>query len=156
MIHLICLGNALHADDGFGAAMAHRLRALLWPDNIRVLNGSGRFGPVDLFEHCRLAVVLEAVPPHFGAPGEIVRLDGACYQGHPPDNFRAGTGALLAAVRAMAAPPQMLVMGPVAICRRPFAPGLSPLVQAACQTMTVMLAAEFGGMRPRRSRRMTA
>ena len=77
MIHLICLGNALHADDGFGAALAHRLGALVWPDNIRVLNGSGRFGPVDLFEHCRLALVLEAVPAHFGAPGEIVRLDGA-------------------------------------------------------------------------------
>lgn len=156
MIHLICLGNALHADDGFGAAMAHRLGALAWPDHIRVLNGSGRFGPIDLFEHCRLALVLEAVPAHFGAPGEIVRLDGATYQGHPPDNFRAGTGALLAAVRAMAAPPRILVAGPVALCRRPFAPGLSPMIQAACQTMTVMLAAEFGGIRPRRSRRMTA
>lgn len=156
MIHLICLGNALHADDGFGAAMAHRLAALAWPDDVRVLNGSGRFGPVDLFEHCRLALVLEAVPAHLGAPGEIVRVDGASYLGHPPDNFRAGTGALLAAVRNMAGAPRLEVMGPAAVCRRPFSPGLSPLVLAAAQSLTVRLAAEFGGVRPGRSRRMTA
>ncbi len=156
MIHLICLGSPLHADDGFGTAMAHRLGKLIWPDHVRVLDGSGRFGPLDLFEHCRLAVVLEALPAHLGTPGEILRLDGDQYRGHPPDRFRSGSAALLAAVRRMAVAPRIEVTGPVSACRRPFAPGLSPLVQAACQTLTVRLAAEFGGMHPNRAQQMTA
>ncbi len=156
VIHLICLGNALHADDGFGSVMAHRLGRLRWPDTVRVLDGTAKASPVALFEHCSRAIVLEALPRRMGCPGEIMRVDGASYRGHPPDQFSGGTNAVLAAVRRLVAPlPEIEVVGPVAACRLPFAPGLTPLVLAASHTLTTRLAAEFGGVAPRR-RRMTA
>ena len=155
MIHLICLGNPLHADDGFGAAMLHRLNRLSWPENLRVLDGTGKVSPLSLFERCRRAVIIESLPRRLGVPGEILRLDGETYRGHPPDQFNGGTGAVLAAVRRLVDPlPMMEVIGPVACNRLPFAPGLSPLLMAASFTLTAMLAAEFGGKavgRPRLS-----
>lgn len=155
MIHLICLGNPLHADDGFGAAMVHRLNRLNWPEGVRVLDGTGKASPPSLFENCRQAIIIEALPRRLGVPGEILRLDGETYRGHPPDQFSGGTGAVLAAVRRLVEPlPQMEVIGPVACNRLPFAPGLSPLLMAASFTLTAMLAAEFGGKaagRPRLS-----
>lgn len=157
MIHLICLGNPLHADDGFGAAMAHRLGALDWPEHVRVLDGTVRISPQALFENCGHAIVIEALPRRLGAPGEILRLDGAGYRGHPPDQFNGGTGAILAAARRqMATMPALEVMGPVAASRLPFAPGLTPLVMAAAHSLTIRLAAEFGGSRPRLRRRLRA
>ncbi|MGE5514378.1 MAG: hydrogenase maturation protease [Bacteroidota bacterium] len=156
MIHLICLGNPLHADDGFGAVMAHRLSRLDWPDKVRVMDGTGKASPVALFENCRRAIVIESVPRRLGASGEIVRLDGETYQGHPPDQFSGGTGSVLAAVRRQVTPlPAIEVIGPVACNRLPFAPGLSPLTMAAALSLTAMLAAEFGG-KTNSGRRLTA
>lgn len=155
VIHLICLGNPLHADDGFGAAMVHRLNRMNWPDNLRVLDGTGKASPVSLFENCRRAIVIESLPRRLGVAGEILRLDGATYRGHPPDQFNGGTGAVLTAVRRLVDPlPIIEVIGPVACNRLPFAPGLSPLLMAASLTLTAMLAAEFGGRAARR--RLTA
>lgn len=155
MIHLICLGNPLHADDGFGSAMIHRLNRLKWPERVRVLDGTGKASPFALFENCHRAIIIESLPRRLGAPGEILRLDGDTYRGHPPDQFSGGTGAILAAARRMMdAMPPLEVMGPVACNRLPFAPGLSPLLMAASITLTAMLAAEFGGKaagRPRLS-----
>lgn len=155
MIHLICLGNPLHADDGFGAAMIHRLNRLKWPERVRVLDGTGKTSPLALFENCRHAIVIESLPRRLGVPGEILRLDGDSYRGHPPDQFSGGTGAILAAARRLVDPmPSLEVIGPVACNRLPFAPGLSPLLLAASITLTAMLAAEFGGKvmgRPRLS-----
>lgn len=155
VIHLICLGNPLHADDGFGAVMAHRLGRMTWPDHVRILDGTGKTGLQSLFDNCRHAIVLEALPRKLGAPGEILRLDGATYGGHPPDQFNGGTGAILAAARrSVPQLPPIEVMGPVAVCRTPFAPGLTPLVLAASITLTTRLTAEFGGVAP--GRRLTA
>lgn len=156
VIHLICLGNPLHADDGFGAAMAHRLARLRWPDEVRVLDGTTKGSPLSLFENCRRAIIVESLPRRLGTPGEILRLPAEQYRGHAPDQFSGGTRALLAAVRRMVSPlPAMEVTGPVSCCRLPFAPGLTPLVLAASLTLTARLAAEFGGV-ARGRRRLTA
>lgn len=153
MINLICLGNPQHADDGFGAAMAHRLGRLRWPRNVRILDGTTTASPLALFEHCHHAILLESLPRRLGIPGEILRLPAEHYRGHPPDQFSGGTAALLAAVRRLITPlPVMEVMGPVSRCRLPFAPGLSPLVLVASITMTAVLAAELGGVMPARRR----
>lgn len=157
MIHLICLGNPLHADDGFGAAMAHRLAAMTWPETVRILDGTARISPVTLFENCHHAVVIESLPRRLGTPGEILRLDGAGYRGHPPDQFNGGTAAVLAAVRRQpSGGPSVEVMGPVVASRLPFAPGLTPLVMAAAHSLTVRLAQEFGGVRPPMRKRLRA
>ncbi|MCR6630888.1 MAG: hypothetical protein NVV74_13040 [Magnetospirillum sp.] len=60
---------------------------------------------------------------------------------------------MLAAVRRTISPlPAMEVLGPVSCLRMPFAPGLSPLVLAATQTVAALLAREFGGIRRDRRR----
>jgi hydrogenase maturation protease len=156
VIHFICLGNPLHADDGFGSAIGHRLRRLHWPHNVRILDATGSLPPLPMFEQCRRAIILESLPRHLGVPGQILRLDAEHYSGHPPDPLTTGTGALLACVRRTVSPlPAMEVMGPVTSLRIPFAPGLSPLVLAASYSVAAALAAEFGGV-VRRGRRGAA
>lgn len=153
MIHLICLGSPLHADDGFGAAMAWRLGRLEWPAGIRVLDGTNA-SPLPLFEHCHHAIVLHVLPPEMGEPGQVLRLDADAMPNLDP--LGGGLAPVLAAVRRVMQPaPRLEVLGPVAALRKPFSPGLSPLAMAAVGTATALLAADMGGS-PRRGRRRGA
>lgn len=155
MIHLICLGNALHSDDGFGTALYYTLSRLDWPVGVRVLDGTGRHGGLTLFEHCERAIVLEALPPCCGAPGQVVRLADTDYP-QEPQGMAVGTGPLLAAVRRIIHPaPQVELLGPVSVSRIPYSPGLTPLVAAAVETVVAMLVKELGGRR-RKRRRLSA
>lgn len=148
MIHLICLGNPLHADDGFGPAMAHRLGAMRWPAGIRLFDASAD-GGVQMFEHCRRAVVLDVLAPGFGPPGQVLRLKADDYPADPRGPFGSGTAALLSAVARLVRPaPEIEILGPVACLRLPFSPGLSPLVAAAVETVAAMLGRELEGRQP--------
>jgi hydrogenase maturation protease len=155
VIHLICLGNALHSDHGFGTALHHTLSRLDWPQGIKVLDGLGRNAGLPLFEHCERAIVLEALPPCCGAPGQVVRLADIDYP-QAPETMAVGTGPLLAAVRRIIQPaPRVELLGPVSVSRAAYCPGLTPLVAAAVETVAAMLVKELGGRR-RNRRRLSA
>lgn len=149
MLHLICLGNPLHADDGFGAAVGHRLAHMHWPGHIRIYN-TARRRALPLFDGCDKAVVLTSFGPSCGRAGQILRLAG---HEHPIDfrsPFGGGTITLLSTVsKAIRPTPEVEVLGPVAGCAHLFSPGLSPLVAAAVESVTALLAREFGGCRSR-------
>lgn len=152
MIHLICLGNPLHADDGFGAAVAHRLGGLEWPSSIRAIDGS-KGGGVALFEGCSRAIALQAFPSACGIAGQILRFGPGGFPSDPVGAFGSGTATLLASVARIVRPiPQIEVLGPVTALAIPFSPGLSPLVAAAVETVTAMLARELGGREKHRQR----
>lgn len=146
MIHVICLGNALHGDDGFGAAVFRQLATLSWPDQVRVFDAAAEGGALKLFQTCDKALVIDALPPDSGRGGEIQRLDH--YPAEPMGAQGTGTAALLAAAQRTIQPmPPLEILGAVAIHCTPFHPGLTPLVAAAAETVAVMVAKELGGRR---------
>lgn len=146
MIHVICLGNALHGDDGFGAAVFRLLAGLSWPDAVRVFDAAAEGGALKLLRACDKALVIDALPPDCGQGGEIQRLDA--YPADPLGALGSGTAALLAAARRTIQPmPDLEILGAVAIHCTPFHPGLTPLVAAAAETVAAMVARELGGRR---------
>ena len=146
MIHLICLGNPAHGDDGFGPSVFQRLARFQWPAMVRVLDASASGGAVALFAGCDKAVVVDALPPGSGRPGQILRLPD---YPHDPQGAAAGGGAgILRTVRRTISPlPDIEVIGAVAVCCRPFQAGLSPLVMAACESVSTLLCREYGARR---------
>lgn len=146
MIHVICLGNPLHGDDGFGPAVYRHLSPLAWPQDVRVFDAAAEGGAVDLLRHCLRALVIDALPPDTGRGGEVLRLPD--YPPDPMGECGTGTAAILAAARRTIRPmPDLQVLGAVAIHCTPFHPGLSPLVAAAAKTVAAMVARELGGRR---------
>lgn len=146
LIHVICLGNALHGDDGFGPAVYRQLSGLSWPDSVRVFDTSADGGVLALFRACGTAMVIDALPPTSGSGGEILRLSD--YPADPMGEYGTGTASILAAARRTIAPmPELRVLGAVAIRCAPFHPGLSPLLAAAAETVAAMVAKELGGRR---------
>lgn len=144
LIHVICLGNALHGDDGFGPAVYRQLSGLSWPADVRVFDAGAEGGVLPLFKACGTAMVIDALPPTSGGGGEILRL--ADYPADPMGERGTGTASILAAARRTISPmPELHVLGAVAIRCVPFHPGLSPLVAAAAETVAAMVAKELGG-----------
>ena len=151
MTHVICLGNPMHGDDGFGAAVFHRLAGMGWPEGVRIFDATSQGGAVNLFRECLQAIVIDILPPGAGQPGEVLRLND--YPNDPQSASAGGTGGILTTVRRMINPlPDIQVIGAVAICCRPFRSGLSPLVAAAVETVVAILERDLGGRR----RQMTA
>ncbi len=146
MIHVICLGNPLHGDDGFGAAVYRQLAGLSWSGDVRVFDAAAEGGALALFKACDAVMVIDALPPTSGGGGEILRLPD-----YPADSMGergTGTAAILAAARRTITPmPDLSILGAVAIRCTPFHPGLSPLVAAAAETVAAMVAKELGGRR---------
>lgn len=101
-----------------------------------------------MFAGCDKAVIIDALPPGSGQPGQVLRLDD---YPHDPQGAAAGGGAgILQTVRRTIDPlPEIEVIGAVAVCCRPFQSGLSPLVMAACESVATLLCREYGARRHR-------
>lgn len=143
VIHLICLGNPCHGDDGFGGAVFTRLGGVVWPAGVRLFDTFAEGGAVELFRGCTRAVVVDSLPPGAGRPGQVLRL--ADYPHDPQGAAAGGGGGILAAVRRTIEPlPEIEVFGAVAVVCKPFQPGLSPMMLAAVETVSAALRREFG------------
>ena len=60
--HIICFGNPLHGDDGFGSAVFDRLKGENLPSNVRLFDGgTSSLSALNLFDHCKRAIVIDAV-----------------------------------------------------------------------------------------------
>ena len=144
MIGLICLGNPMHADDGFGAAVHRCLARRHWPAHVRLLD-AGEGGVLDLLRQCRRAVLVTSLSRHLGRPGQLLRLGEREVPGDPQGPLGAGPAAILASMhRLLPEPPHTEVLGAVALRQVPFSAGLTPLVAAAAQTASAMLWRELG------------
>ncbi|MGE4278528.1 MAG: hydrogenase maturation protease [Magnetospirillum sp.] len=144
VIGLICLGNVLHADDGFGPAVHRRLTARRWPSDVRLLD-AGEGGTLDLLRQCRHAVFVTSLDPALGRPGQVLRLSDEHVPADPQGPLGAGAAAIMASMRRMMdKPPLTEILGAVAQRQVPFSTGLSPLVAAAVETTSAMLWREWG------------
>lgn len=130
--HIVCFGNELHGDDGFGPAVHARLAAICLPPGVRLFRAdTAGCGALALLEDCGRAVLVDAVSG-FGEPGSLHKLPPeaiAVESGGSGHGF--GVGGLLALAAAILPRlPQINLIGVETTAIRAFAPGLSPKIAA--------------------------
>lgn len=136
-IHVICFGNELHGDDGFGPAVHTCLAAAPLPAHVRLLRADiAGLAAINCFEGCGQAIVVDALRG-FGPAGSLHALDPADFaadaaRAEAPAGFHgAGLGALLQLLpAALDRLPQIRLIGVEAARVAPFSPGLSACVAA--------------------------
>jgi hydrogenase maturation protease len=150
---ILCFGNPLHGDDGFGAAVFALLSRRPRPSGLELFE-AGTPGPaaLALFQDCDEAVVVDALAPA-GAPGRIHRLaperiillaPERALAERTPAAHGMGLGYALQALAALPGPrPQVSVIGAEAESHRPFQPGLSPALARAARRVARLLAPYF-------------
>jgi hydrogenase maturation protease len=145
--HILCFGNPLHGDDGFGPAVYQRLAQLPLPDHLRLFDaGTPGLSALALFQGCDEAVIVDALAP-CGAPGRL------CFP--PPEavtdeaeaslsSHGAGVGYLLRALEVLPGPaPRVRIVAAEAATVTPFQPGLSEPVRLAVDEAVALLSAYF-------------
>jgi hydrogenase maturation protease len=144
--HIICFGNPLHGDDGFGPAVYERLAARERPPNLR-LTDAGAPGPaaLALFVGCEEVIIVDALAPA-GAPGRVHRPSLASIMAEDvPTGHGQGLGYVLRALAALPeATPAIELIGAEVQSVVPFRPGLSEPVVRAVDEVAMLLGAYFG------------
>jgi hydrogenase maturation protease len=144
---ILCFGNPLHGDDGFGAAVYAHLAVRSRPGNLELFD-AGTPGPaaLALFEDCDEVLVVDALAPAKN-PGRIARVaPETIIAESTPAPHGMGLGYVLRALAALPGPrPSIRIIGAEAESHRPFQPGLSPAVAKAAQEVARRLAPWFEG-----------
>jgi len=146
--HVVCFGNALHGDDGFGMHVYRRLQQEELPSGSRVFDaGTAGLGALPYFEGCARAVLVDAVRSG-GTHGSVHRLVGSDLE--PPGGelslHELGIAGLLAALESVAGePPEIVVIGAEVGEITPFTGRLSPPVEAAVPDAVRLVLAELQG-----------
>ncbi|BBL70183.1 hydrogenase maturation protease [Methylogaea oryzae] len=149
--HIICFGNALHGDDGFGPYVYERLREHAWPDDVRLFNAAvAGLDALPWLEDCRVAILVDALAGG-GRPGTVrlfrpEQIDSpqADLSGHA-----AGVPYLLRAAAALhGTAPEILVVGAEVEAVTPFAPGLTPALRRAAERVARLIRRRLIGVGP--------
>ncbi|HLF96247.1 MAG TPA: hydrogenase maturation protease [Methylococcaceae bacterium] len=134
--HIICFGNALHGDDGFGPYMYQRLLQLEWPGDVRLFNAAtSSLDALAWLEDCREAILVDALANR-GSPGTVHVFKPEALEGLGNDlsGHAAGIPYLLQAAAAIYGTlPEVVVVGAEVGHVAPFAPGLTPAVAHAAE-----------------------
>jgi len=150
--HILCLGNALHGDDGLGPALARALaaspRAL--PADVSVFEvGTRGLDALALLEGCSRALLVDASQAR-GQAGRIWQGSAAqllsqwqVVLGETATAHGAGLGFLLRAAASLGEGPDMEVFLVEAQQHRAFWPALSPAVEAALPELIARIQASL-------------
>jgi hydrogenase maturation protease len=135
--HIVCFGNDLHGDDGFGVRVYERLSRLAWPADVGVFNaGIAGLDALRFLEGCDRAILVDALADagNIGEVRVLRRADLAAAD--PPRNGHdPGIPYLLAALEVIRdPPPDILVVGVEVGAIAPFSPGLSAATERAVST----------------------
>lgn len=132
--HIVCFGNELHGDDGFGNYIYTQLCQLTWPKHVKLFNaGIAGLNALRFLEQCSQAILVDAVAD-FGNVGEICLLRPADLAGRPQQLTGHGLGIpyLLEALKVIREPlPDILIVGVEVAAITPFSPGLSDKTEQA-------------------------
>ena len=89
MKRVLCFGNELHGDDGFGPAVGRRMAAMALPADCEVFEAGTRgLDAMALLEGCSVAVLVDAAAPA-GHPGRLAEL---AVEALAQEDARAGHG----------------------------------------------------------------
>ncbi|MEX8518183.1 MAG: hydrogenase maturation protease [Leptothrix sp. (in: b-proteobacteria)] len=139
--HLLCFGNELHGDDGFGPAVGRRLAALPLPPPWQLHQmGTRGLDALALLQDCEAAIVIDAAAPD-GQPGRLRELAASAV---PVETALAGHGMglgfVLRALQASGAPlPALRILTAEMTEVRMFCMSLSPAVSAAVDAAVVQV-----------------
>lgn len=147
MRHIICFGNPLHGDDGFGHAVYQRLASLPLPENLRLYDaGTPGLAALMLFQGCDDAFIVDACTLG-GEPGRINQplpetiIAEASLAGHG-----IGVGYLLQALAALPEPmPRIHIIAVEIVTAKAFQPGLSAPVSKGVDEAVALLSSYFPG-----------
>ena len=129
MIHVLCFGNELHGDDGFGVHVGRALDGRLEPGPARLFEVCGRvMDAVSLADGCAQLVLVDALRATGAPPGTLYEIDADAAQAFDGGVAHGGgVGWLVRAVRAAIRPcPRITLIGAVVLDCAPFDAGLSP------------------------------
>lgn len=148
MNHLICFGNELHGDDGFGPAVYRRMRALGAPQGWRLFAaGSRGIDALGLFENSGRTIIVDAAAPA-GQPGRLTQPSAAdISQALTLDGHGAGVGYLLSALSAIGWRQKPRILAAEMSALKTFHIGLSAPVQAAVDAAIPLLCQWMGCIR---------
>jgi len=136
-VSILCIGNALHGDDGLGEAVWSRLAEVELPANVRLgLAPFASMAALAGLEDCDRAIVVDALHG-FGEPGSVHCLPaGAIADEDLPIGHGAGLGHWLAQLPVwLESVPSIEVIGVEVAQLTAFAPGLSTVVASAVDTV---------------------
>lgn len=144
MRHVICFGNPLHGDDGFGPAVYQRLETLPLPNDWRVFDaGTAGLNALPLFQDCAEAIIIDAIAPS-DMPGRIYVLSPDMLEREDAfPEHGLGIAFLLQALAALPDTlPQIRIIAVEAAAITPFRPGLSEPVANAVDQVSALLRIE--------------
>ncbi|MGY6274998.1 hydrogenase maturation protease [Methylomonas sp. MgM2] len=132
--HVICFGNELQGDDGFGISVYSHLAEMAWPGDVHVFNaGISGLNALRYLEDCNQAILVDALT-HCGNVGEVCLLrprDMATKQQRLADHAQ-GIPYLLEALKIIRTPlPDILIVGVEIDAVQPFFVGLSDKTKRA-------------------------
>lgn len=144
MRHIICFGNPLHGDDGFGPAVYQQLVTLPLPKDWRVFDaGTPGLNALQLFQDCTEAIIIDAIAPS-DMPGRIYSLspDMLATENALPGHG-VGVAFLLQALAALPdVVPHIRIIAVEAAAITPFQPGLSIPAANAVDKVVALLRTE--------------
>lgn len=131
---IICFGNELHGDDGFGVHVYSHLDAMTWPNDVEVFNaGIAGLNALRFLEDCRQAILVDALT-HCGNVGEVclLRPQDLTVKQQQINGHGLGIPYLLEAFKSIRTPlPDILIVGVEIDAIKPFSPGLSDKTERA-------------------------
>lgn len=134
MRHIVCFGNELHGDDGFGSRIYAQLRQLIWPKNVEIFNaGIAGLNALRFLENCSQVILVDALA-NFGNVGEIFVLKPEDLADRPQPLTGHGLGIpyLLEALKIIREPlPDILIVGVEIAAVTPFSSCLSDKTEQA-------------------------
>ncbi|EGW21836.1 hydrogenase maturation protease [Methylobacter tundripaludum] len=127
-LHIVCFGNELHGDDGFGIRVYAQLCRSTWTKDVEVFNaGIAGLNALRFLEDCSQAILVDALA-NFGNVGEVFLLRPEDLADRPEQLTGHGLGIpyLLEALKVIREPqPDILIVGVEIAAVNPFSPGLS-------------------------------
>lgn len=141
MRHILCFGNPLHGDDGFGPEVYRRLAALPCPADLRLFDaGTPGLSALSLFQDCDEVVIVDTSAPR-GQPGRLSQPPFDIIAAETvPVGHGIGVGYLLRALSALPEPlPRIRIVAAEAADITPFRPGLSPALNSAVDAACALL-----------------
>ncbi|WP_245549388.1 MULTISPECIES: hydrogenase maturation protease [Methylomicrobium] len=134
MCHIVCFGNELHGDDGFGMRVYEMLCRQVWPNDVKVFNaGVAGLNALRFLENCSRVILVDALA-NFGSPGQIYVLKSEDLAEGRQELSGHGLGIpyLLEALKAIREPlPDIRIVGVEIEGVRPFFIGLSEKTERA-------------------------
>lgn len=139
---VLCFGNELHGDDGFGCHVYRQLQQKSWTQEVAVINaGIAGLDALRFVEQCTQLILVDALALD-GPEGQIYVLRPEHFQTLTTDlsSHSVGIAYLLQAMEAISImPPEINIVGVKAKTLRGFNPSLSPSVALAVpQTVQII------------------